>query len=117
MSDIHSNPADAAAERILTAIYGEDLTGCKVSLGSISTIIAETIAEARARDQLVTRMLVEVIEKIQLIATPPDKNDIREASSPLCWVKGPMGYKRLPGKLWRHSRGSMAISPRKSSIS
>jgi len=64
MSEAHPSPADAAAERILTAIYGEDLAGCNVSLESISTIISEAMADARARDLLLTKLLVEVIEKI-----------------------------------------------------
>lgn len=71
------NVAGDTAEKILTAIYGEDLRGCPVSLDSVILLVQEGInAEARSHKML-NEALIGALRQIQAVSTPPAKEEIQ----------------------------------------
>jgi len=66
------------AEKILCAIYGEDLIGCRITPEVIAPIIQEALDANAKKEQTVNSLFVQVLEKIQLIATLPDRSQVRD---------------------------------------
>ena len=68
--------ATDTAEKILVAIYGEDLTGCQISPDSVAGVIQQAMnVETRDYRQL-AEALIGAIRQIQVVATPPDKSEV-----------------------------------------
>lgn len=65
-----------AAEKILVAIYGEDLEGCKISLDAVSAMVEEAVSAETANYKMLNEALIGAIEQIQLVSTPPRKDEV-----------------------------------------
>ncbi|HVF71625.1 MAG TPA: hypothetical protein VM940_08450 [Chthoniobacterales bacterium] len=63
--------ARAAAEDILRIIYGDDLTGCTVSLDQITAVIAAAIAGQSGFDRAIMDLNEKAYDAIRLLSTPP----------------------------------------------
>ena len=66
------------AEEVLRAIYGDDLTGCTVSLDSIAEIIDQSLKQTAARNGEWLELYEKVVEAVHLLSTPPDKTKVTE---------------------------------------
>jgi hypothetical protein len=66
------------AEDILRTIYGDDLTGCTVSLDSIAEIIDGSLKQTAARNGEWLELYEKVVEATHLLSTPPDKTKVTE---------------------------------------
>jgi hypothetical protein len=66
------------AEDVLRAIYGDDLTGCIVSLDSIAQIIDGSLKQTAARNGEWLELYEKVVEAMHLLSTPPDKTKVTE---------------------------------------
>ena len=66
------------AEEILRAIYGDDLTGCTVTLDSIAGIIDPSLKQTAARNGEWLELYEKVVEAVHLLSTPPDKTKVTE---------------------------------------
>jgi hypothetical protein len=60
------------AEELLATIFGEDLTGCSVSLDQVASIIQNAIEERAQQDTKLLGIYDTVISSIHQIATPPE---------------------------------------------
>jgi hypothetical protein len=60
------------AEELLTAIFGEDLTGCTVSLDEVAAIIQRTVTERAQQDTRLLETYDTVVASIHELATPPE---------------------------------------------
>ena len=72
------------AEKVLAAIYGEDLLDCRASLDEIAGVIQEGMNSQGADERALVEALIEAIRNIDLIATPPPPtavNNIEEVAS------------------------------------
>ena len=71
------------AEEVLTAIFGEDLNGCPVSLDEVAAIIQRTVDERSQQDGKLLGTYDTVVSSIHQLATPPESartaspNDLR----------------------------------------
>jgi hypothetical protein len=63
--------ARAAAEEILRIIYGDDLTGCTVSLDRITGVIATAMTGQGQVDRAIAELNDKAYEAIRLLSTPP----------------------------------------------
>jgi hypothetical protein len=63
--------ATSAAEEVLRSIYGDDFTGCTVSIESVAGVIREALEPRVAYEQAMTSLHQKGFEAIQLLATPP----------------------------------------------
>ncbi len=72
--------AREAAERILSAIFGPDLAGCKVTPDMIAPILQEVLDAQTERERTVNGLLVQVLEQMKTIATPPDKSQVKDTA-------------------------------------
>jgi NurA-like 5'-3' nuclease len=63
--------ARAAAEEILRIIYGDDLTGCTVSLDRITAVIATAMTGQAQVDRAIAELNEKAYEAIRLLSTPP----------------------------------------------
>ena len=68
--------ATDAAEKILVAIYGEDLEGCRIRLDAVSAMIEEAISAETANYKMLNEALIGAIQQIQLVSTPPLKEEV-----------------------------------------
>jgi hypothetical protein len=59
------------AEELLAAIFGEDLTGCTVSLDEVAIIIQRTVDERAEQDGRLLETFDTVVASIHQLATPP----------------------------------------------
>jgi len=78
MSD-DAKPSKAAldtAEKILVAIYGEDLTGCSISLDVVAGIIQERLVVETKNYKMLNEALIGAIRQIRDVSTPPDKQGL-----------------------------------------
>jgi hypothetical protein len=66
------------AEEVLRAIYGDDLTGCTVSLDTIAGIIDQSLRQTAARNGEWLELYEKVVEAMHLLSTPPDKTKVTE---------------------------------------
>lgn len=66
------------AEDILRQIYGEDLTGCPVSLESIASIIARGIDQQQRGANELLDLYEKLVEAIHLLSNPPEAGKISE---------------------------------------
>jgi len=71
--------AYVTAEDILRTIYGDDLTGCTVSLDSIAQIIDRSLTQTAARNGEWLELYEKVVEAVHILSTPPDKTKVTEA--------------------------------------
>lgn len=60
------------AEELLATIFGEDLTGCPVSLDQVASIIQNAMEERTRQDTKLLEIYDTVISSIHEIATPPE---------------------------------------------
>ena len=65
------------AEKVLTAIYGEDLTGCSISLEAVSAIIEEGMTAETKNYKMLNEALIGAIKQIQNVSTPPSKEEVQ----------------------------------------
>ena len=63
--------ARAAAEDILRLIYGDDLTGCTVSLDKVTEIILSAMTGHAQFNHAVADVNQKAYEAIRLLSTPP----------------------------------------------
>jgi hypothetical protein len=63
--------ARAAAEEILRIIYGDDLTGCTVSLDRITGVISGAMTGQGQVDRAIAELNDKAYEAIRLLSTPP----------------------------------------------
>ena len=63
--------ARAAAEEILRIIYGDDLTGCTVSLDRITEVVATAMAGQGQFDRAIRDLNDKAYEAIRILSTPP----------------------------------------------
>ncbi len=70
------NSATDAAEKILVAIYGEDLEGCKIRLDDVSAMVEEAVSTETANYKMLNEALIGAIQQIQLVSTPPRKEEV-----------------------------------------
>ena len=63
--------ARAAAEDILRLIYGDDLTGCTVSLDRITEVILSAMTGHAQFSRAVEDLNQKAYEAIRLLSTPP----------------------------------------------
>jgi hypothetical protein len=78
MSD-DSNPRKSAvdaAEKVLTAIYGEDLEGCPITLEAVSAIIEDGMIAETKNYKMLNEALIGAIRQIQNVSTPPNKEEV-----------------------------------------
>jgi hypothetical protein len=68
--------AKLVAEEILRAIYGDDFTGCSVSLDQIAAIIHEAVRERVGYDQQIVELYETVVESLYQLSTPPDATKV-----------------------------------------
>lgn len=59
------------AEEILRAIYGDDFSGCTVSLDSIASIVHEGIKEHSSQNSELLATYEKLVEAIHVLSTPP----------------------------------------------
>jgi hypothetical protein len=79
ISDDQPEPlAFVTAEDILRAIYGDDLTGCTVSLDAIAKIIDDALKQTAARNGEWLELYEKVVEAMHLLSTPPDKTKVTD---------------------------------------
>jgi hypothetical protein len=71
-----SRPSRIAAGEVLRKIYGDDFSGCVVTLDSIANIIDESAGSASEKDRTLIEVLTKVVEALQLLATPPAKDQV-----------------------------------------
>ena len=69
--------ANDTAEKVLVAIYGEDLHDCRASLDEIAGIIQEGMNAQAADQRALVEALIEAIRNIDLIATPPPPTAVK----------------------------------------
>ena len=69
--------ASDTAEKILAAIYGEDLLGCPISLDAVSEIIQEGIDAETKNYKMLNEALIGALRQIQSVSTPPDKEEVQ----------------------------------------
>ena len=72
--------ANEVAEGILAAIFGPDLIGCPVTPEAIAPLIQEALDAHSKKEETVNALFVQVLEKIQLIATPPERTQITDTA-------------------------------------
>jgi hypothetical protein len=72
--------AREVADRVLSAIYGPDLTGCQISPEAIATIVQEALDAQTQREKTIIDLFVQVLEKIELVATPPDRSQVKDTA-------------------------------------
>ena len=60
------------AEELLATIFGEDLSGCTVSLDEVAAIIQRTVNERAQQDIKLIDTYDTVISSIHQLATPPE---------------------------------------------
>ena len=70
--------AYVTAEDILRTIYGDDLTGCTVSLDAIAGIIDKSLKQTAARNGEWLELYEKVVEAMHILSTPPDKTKVTE---------------------------------------
>lgn len=63
--------ARAAAEEILRIIYGDDLTGCTVSLDRITDVISSAMIGQTQVDRAIADLNDKAYDAIRLLSTPP----------------------------------------------
>lgn len=68
--------AIAAAEEVLRTIFGDDLTGCNVSLDSIADLIGQAIRQRSQEDSDLIEMYEKLVEALDLLSTPPDSSAV-----------------------------------------
>jgi hypothetical protein len=59
------------AEELLATIFGEDLTGCPVSLDQVAAIVQEALEQRAQQDAKLLEIYDTVISSIHQLATPP----------------------------------------------
>src|SRR5256885_14847868 len=59
------------AEELLTVLFGEDLTGCPVTLDEVAAIIQRAVEERAQQDSRLLDTFDTVIASIHQLATPP----------------------------------------------
>ena len=64
--------AVTAAEEVLRTIFGDDLTGCNVSLDSVAELIAQAMRQRSQEDSDLIEMYEKLVEALNLLSTPPD---------------------------------------------
>ena len=72
-----SKAAQDAAEKVLVAIYGEDLSGCTINPDAVSAIIQGSIDSETKDYRQLAEALIGALQQIQIVATPPGKSEIR----------------------------------------
>ena len=70
------NAAAAAAEEVLRTIYGDDFTGCTVTLESVSSIIQTALEGQSADDRQLLELYETALEGIHLLSTPPNDGPV-----------------------------------------
>jgi len=60
------------AEELLEKIFGEDLTGCPVSLDEVAAIVQRTVDERAQQDSRLFDTYDTVVTSIHQLATPPE---------------------------------------------
>jgi hypothetical protein len=65
------------AEKVLAAIYGEDLEGCVVTLQSIAEIVEQGIESQTLSYKLLSEALIGAVRQIQTVSTPPEKDEVK----------------------------------------
>ena len=71
-----SKAAMDAAEKVLVAIYGEDLTGCSISLDAVANIIEENLIAETKNHKMLNEALIGAIRQIRDVSTPPKKDEL-----------------------------------------
>lgn len=66
----------AAAEEVLRSIYGDDLTGCPVTLESVGRIIQEANEQRGIKELL--DLYEKLVEAIHLMSTPPEPGSVSD---------------------------------------
>jgi hypothetical protein len=69
--------AGDTAEKILAAIYGDDLHGCPVSLDVVSEIVQQCIDAETKNYKMLNEALIGALRQIQSVSTPPNKEEIQ----------------------------------------
>jgi hypothetical protein len=59
------------AEELLARIFGDDLTGCPVSLDEVAVIVQEAVEQRAAQDTKLLDLHSTVVNSIHQLATPP----------------------------------------------
>ena len=59
------------AEELLATIFGDDLTGCPVSLDQVAVIVQEAVEQRAAQDAKLLDLHSTVVNSIHQLATPP----------------------------------------------
>lgn len=60
------------AEELLAAIFGDDLTGCPVSLDQVALIVQDAVEQRAAQDARLLDLHSTVVNSIYQLATPPE---------------------------------------------
>jgi hypothetical protein len=68
--------ATMAAEEVLRTIFGDDLTGCNVSLDSIASLIGQAMRHREQEDADLIEMYEKLVEAMDLLSTPPDASAV-----------------------------------------
>ena len=79
-ADAPSNSAAVnAAEEVLRTIYGDDFTGCTVSLDSISAIIQGALSDSTAQQHALLELYEQLVDALHRLSTPPDASKVTDA--------------------------------------
>jgi hypothetical protein len=70
-----------AAEEILRTIYGDDLTGCPVTLEEVATPIQQAMNETLTGAKDLLEVYEKVIEAIHLLSNPPENAKTLDADA------------------------------------
>src|ERR1043166_8045711 len=76
-----SRPDPAAlqmAEDVLRHIYGDDLTGCTVSLEGVAAIITEGINQQQRGANELLDLYEKLVEALNLLSNPPEAGKIND---------------------------------------
>jgi hypothetical protein len=63
--------ANAAAEEVLQAIYGDDLAGCPILPETIASVILRALAQQEEGAAEIIDLYEKAIEALHLLSTPP----------------------------------------------
>jgi hypothetical protein len=66
------------AEDVLRHIYGDDLTGCTVTLESVGAIISEGISQQQRGANELLDLYEKLVEALNLLSNPPEAGKIND---------------------------------------
>ena len=70
--------ASQVAEEILRTIYGDDFTGCTVSLETVAGIVRDGAQQHEGQTRELMDLYDKLVEAIHLLSTPPGATEVTD---------------------------------------